>query len=246
MKKEDIVVLVGCEESQAVCIAFRKLGITAYSCDLQECSGGRPEWHLQMDVFKAIAGGNLTLQNGDCVFIKEWSCGIFFPDCTYLTVTANKWLKDQPKRKSGALVGLERRIARQNAIDFFVKLYNCNIINVSMENPVGCISSEFKKPTQIITPMMFGHSEPKKTCLWLRGLPAMVATHSDIEPEYHTTESGKRMPKWYAYADKSKGQKARAKIRSKTFPGIAKAMASQWSEYLMSEKTVPVQKELFA
>ncbi len=216
-------ILIGCEESQAVTIAFRKLGFEAYSCDLLPCSGGRPEWHLQMDVFEAIK-------------LHKWGAAVFFPDCTYLTVTANKWLKDQPARASGALVGEARRNARQNAIDFFISLYNSEIPFIAMENPVGCISSVFKKPTQIVTPMEFGHQEPKKTCLWLKGFPKLSATHSGIVPEYHTTATGKRLPKWYAYADKSQGQAARAKIRSKTFQGIADAMAQQWGDFLINNQ----------
>lgn len=158
-------ILVGCEESQAVTIEFRKLGFEAYSCDLLPCSGGHPEWHLQIDVFDAIKS-------------HKWDAAVFFPDCTYLTVTANKWLKDQPERKSGALVGVERRDAREKAIQFFKDLYNCEIPIVAMENPVGCISSVFKKPNQIITPMQFGHEEPKKTCIWIKGgLPLLQATH---------------------------------------------------------------------
>lgn len=225
-------ILLGCEESQTVCIAFRILGIEAYSCDILPCSGGHPEWHLQMDVFQAINAGELKTQDGNTVFIDKWTMGIFFPDCTYLTVTANKWYKDQPPRKSGALVGSERRKAREEAIEFFKKLYNSNIDLVAMENPIGIISTVFRKPDQIITPNQFGHKEPKKTCIWLKGGLPLLKPTCIVEPEYHTTESGKRMPKWYAYADKSKGQKERAKIRSKTFQGIADAMADQWSKFL--------------
>lgn len=230
MKK--LKILVGCEESQAVTIAFRELGHEAYSCDLLPCSGGHPERHLQMDVFEAIKIGG-------------WDMTIFFPDCTYLTVTANKWLKDQPPRKSGALVGAERRAARDSAIQFFIRLYESDIPKIAMENPVGCISSVYRKPDQIITPMEFGHPEPKKTCLWLKDLPLLKPTHFDIEPEYHITESGKRLPKWYAYADKSKGQRERAKIRSKTFPGIAAAIANQWGNPTIIKEIEPSQQELF-
>lgn len=222
-------VLVGCEESQAVCIEFRKLGHEAYSCDLQECSGGHPEWHIQQDILEVIKGGTFKLQNGDYVTILEWEMLIGFPDCTYLTVTANKWLKDQPTRKSGALVGAARRLARQEAIDFFIKLATCKIHKVAIENPVGCMSTEYRKPDQIIQPFQFGHPEQKKTCLWLRNLPILKPTNIVDPAPYHITESGKTMPRWYAYADKSKGQKERAKIRSKTFLGIARAMADQWS-----------------
>lgn len=137
-------ILVGCEESQAVTIELRKLGHNAFSCDLQECSGGHPEWHLQMDIFKAIK-------------LKKWHIGIFFPTCTYLTISANKWYKDQPPRKSGTLVGAERRAARIEAVKFFMDLYNCEIPLIAMENPVGVMSSEFRKPDQVLQPWMFGH-----------------------------------------------------------------------------------------
>ena len=220
MKPENIYVIVGLEESQAITIQLRKLGFQAFSCDIKPCSGGHPEWHIQGDIFNALKS-------------RYWDAAIFHPVCTYLTVTANKWLKDQPKRKSGALVGAERRKARQEAIEFFIKLAEYDIPYIALENPVGCISSVYRKPEQIIQPMDFGHPEPKKTCLWLKGFPKLKPTHSGIEPEYHTTATGKRMPKWYAYADKSQGQEMRAEIRSKTFPGIAKAMAEQWGEYLV-------------
>jgi len=220
--------LIACEESQAVCLAFRALGHEAYSADLQPCSGGHPEWHLEGDVFDVID--------------QDWDLMIAHPPCTYLTVTANKWLKDQPERKSGALVGAERRAARDVAVDFFMRLANAPIKRIVIENPVGCMSSIWRTPDQIICPTMFGHKEPKKTCLWLKGLPTLIHVPQDdlfdkkthVEPEYHITASGKRLPKWYAYADKSKGQAHRAKIRSKTFPGIAKAMAKQWGKIILT------------
>jgi len=195
-------ILVGCEESQAVTIELRKLGHEAYSCDIQDCSGGHPEWHIKGDVFAAIE-------------LKKWDLGIFFPDCTYLTVSANKWYKDQPARASGALVGQERRDAREVAIDFFLKLYNCKIPKVAIENPIGVVSSRFRKPDQVLQPWMFGHGETKATCLWLRGLGKLKPT--DIvkgrEQRLHN------LPK----------TNDRAKLRSKTFTGIAKAMATQWT-----------------
>jgi hypothetical protein len=209
-----MIVLIGCEESQEICLAFRAAGHEAYSNDLKSCSGTHPEWHIQGDVFEAIK-------------LLKPDLAIFHPPCTYLTVTANKWLKDQPARKSGALIGEARREARREAIAFFMKLANAPINKIAIENPVGCMSTVWRKPDQIIQPFQFGHKEPKKTCLWLKGLPPLKHTEI-VEPEYHTTKSGKRLPKWYAYADKSQGQAARATIRSKTFPGIAKAMAEQW------------------
>ena len=206
-------ILVACEESQVVCIAFRKLGHEAYSCDILPCSGGHPEWHIQGDVRDVLN--------------QQWDMIIAFPDCTYLTVTANKWLKDQPKRKSGALVGSERVVARKMAIDFFMLFANHPCKKKVIENPVGCMSSVWRKPNQIVTPTQFGHKEPKKTCLWIEGLPNLTPTKL-VEPEYTTTKSGKRMATWYYYAKKTRDPKTRAKLRSKTFPGIANAMALQW------------------
>lgn len=217
-------VLLGCEESQAVCKEFRARGHEAYSCDLKPCSGGHPEWHLQMDVFDAIES-------------RDWDLGIFFPDCTYLTVSSNKWFKDQPKRKSGALVGAERREARRKAVDFFKRLYFSEIPKVALENPIGSISTMFMKPTQVIQPYFFGDPHPKSTCLWLRGLPPLFhakeidlfnkeVTH--VEPEFII---GKRDGKKYSvihYESVGKKPGERAEIRSKTFQGIARAMAEQW------------------
>lgn len=237
MKK--LSVLVGCEESQEVTKAFRERGHEAYSCDLKPCSGGRPDWHIVEDIMKVIGGGLFTLQTGETVYIDKWDMGIFFPDCTYITVTANKWLKDQPARKSGALVGAERRAARQEAIEFFIKLATYEGIDkIAVENPIGCMSTEYRKPDQIIQPYQFGHKEQKKTCLWLKNLPLLVPTDV-VEPEpYHVTKSGKTMPRWYAYADKSQGQAKRAEIRSKTFSGIANGMATQFSAFIESGLTV--------
>jgi len=199
-------ILIGCEESQAVCIEFRKLGFEAYSCDILPCSGGHPEWHIQGDIFEAIK-------------LHKWDAMIAFPPCTYLTISANKWYKDQPPRKSGTLVGAERRKARIEAIEFFLKLFRCGIPGIAIENPIGVMSTEFRKPDQVLQPWMFGHGETKATCLWLKGLPKLIPT--DIvegrEQRLH------RLPKT---AD-------RAMLRSKTFPGIAKAMATQWSKHLL-------------
>jgi len=205
-------VLIACEYSGIVREAFRKKGHDAWSCDIlpTEIEGN----HYQDDIFN--------------VMDQNWDLMIAHPPCTYLTVTANKWLKDQPARKSGALVGAERRAARQESIDFFLKLAHANINKIAIENPVGCMSTQWRKPNQIIQPMEFGHPEPKKTCLWLKNLPNLKATHSNIKPEYTITKSGKRMATWYYFADNTKGSD-RAKVRSKTFQGIADAMANQWS-----------------
>lgn len=200
-------VLIGCEESQAVTKAFRHLGIEAFSCDLQPCSGGHPEWHLQMDVFEAIK-------------MQKWSAGIFFPTCTYLTISANRWYKDQPQPKSGTLVGAERRQARKDSIDFFLKLYNCDIPFLAIENPIGVMSTVFRKPDQVLQPWMFGHGETKATCLWLKGLPKLTPTE---------IVSGREQRIW-----KMPPSEERTKLRSKTYDGIAFAMALQWSKIIKS------------
>lgn len=210
-------ILLGCEESQAVCIEFRKLGHEAYSCDILESSGGHPEWHLQMDIFDAIK-------------IKQWDLGIFFPPCTHLAVSGAAWFEE--KRKDGR---------QQEGIDFFISLQNTNIPHTATENPVGIMSKLYRKPDQIIQPYYFGDEFQKTTCLWLKGLPKL---YHNKEPnlfdskithvgkgEFITFESGKRMQKWYALLRRDN---QRGHIRSKTFPGIAHAMASQWSEYLIN------------
>lgn len=173
-----------------------------------------------MDVFKAIEGGTLITQSGDEVFIPRWDMAMFFPTCTYLTVSANKWYKDQPPRKSGTLVGQKRRDARLEAADFFMKLYNCKIPMVAIENPIGVMSTLFRKPDQVLQPWMFGHGETKGTCLWLKNLPKLIPT--DIvdgrEQKLHALPPSKE----------------RATLRSKTFSGIAQAAAYQWSEYILN------------
>jgi hypothetical protein len=209
-------ILVGCEESQAVTIELRKLGHEAYSCDLLPCSGGHPEWHLQMDVMKAIGMG-------------PWDMGIFFPDCTYLTCSAEWAYKDGPyhqKVKPGTLVGKDRVQARINAASFFMDLYLCEIPKVAIENPIGIMSTAFRKPDQIIQPYMFGDDASKSTCLWLKGLPK-IELGEYVQPRM---VNGKK--KWSNQTDSGQNKLPpsldRAMLRSKTFPGIAKSMANQW------------------
>ena len=195
-------ILVTCEESQAVTKEFRKLGHEAYSCDILECSGGHPEWHIKGDVLPLLE--------------QKWDMIIAFPPCTYLTVSANKWYKEQPERKSGTLVGKAREAAREEAISFFMKFYNADCDRIAIENPIGVMSSRLRKPDQVIQPWMFGHGETKATCLWLKGLPKLIAT--DIV-------EGREQKLHYLSPSKD-----RAQLRSKTFPGIAKAMAEQWGK----------------
>jgi site-specific DNA-cytosine methylase len=207
------LILVICEESQAITIALRKLGHEAYSNDIQLSSGGHPEWHLQMDCFEAIKYlEKLTGRKIDLI--------IAHPPCTYLTISANKWYADMPKRKSGVLVGAERRQAREEAIEFFMKIVNLDCKHIAIENPIGVMSSRYRKPNQVIQPWMFGHGETKATCLWLKGLPKLIPTNivSGREQRLH------KLPP----------TKDRAKLRSKTYEGISIAIAIQWSAYLKS------------
>ena len=194
-------IIIGREESQVVTKAFRDKGHEAWSCDIIPTSGKHPEWHLYGDIKRYL---NTT----------TWDMGIFFPPCTYLTISANKWYKDQTKRESGTLVGAERREARLEAIDFFMRLMNAPIGMIAIENPIGVMSTEFRKPDQVIQPWMFGHGETKATCLWLKNLPRLLPMLINPNREQRT--------------HKLPPSKDRAKLRSKTFQGIADAMANQW------------------
>ena len=202
-------VLVACEESQAVCKEFRKLGHEAYSCDIVPCSGGHPEWHLQQDVLPLLK--------------EKWDMIIAFPPCTYLTVTGNRWFNiDRYGEKA-----IQRHKDRKEAIDFFMAFANSDCERIAIENPVGIMSSEWRKPNQIINPWQFGDAFEKKTCLWLKGLPELAPTNIVEIPPRKKFDSGKSMPSWYAEAWHLPKEE-RAKLRSKTFPGIARAMAEQW------------------
>ena len=201
-------ILVACEESQAVCIEFRKLGHEAFSNDIIDCSGEHPEWHLKMDVFEAIK-------------LHDWDMMIAFPPCTYLTVTANRWYKPEFEERYPT-----RKQDRVDAINFFMGIANAPIDKIAIENPVGIMSSNWRKPDQIIQPYQFGDKAVKKTCLWLKGLPKLVSTEI-VEPEYKEYNSSTKKSGKSKYPLLWTG-KANARLRSKTFPGIAKAMAEQW------------------
>lgn len=215
--------LVACEESQRVCIEFRKRGHEAYSCDIQECSGGHPEWHIMQDV--------LPLLNGNCSFITcdgiehtingKWDLIIAHPPCTYLTNAGNKWFKPEYKDRFP-----DRQKQREEAVKFFMDIWNADCEKVAIENPQGIMSSRFKKPDQYIEPYMFGDSEKKKTGLWLRQLNPLVPIDV-VKPVIIECASGAREPRWHIETmNLPKSERSRA--RSKTFNGIARAMAEQW------------------
>ena len=202
-------ILVACEESQTVTTALRALGHEAFSCDLEPCSGGHPEWHIQGDALIEAYSG-------------EYDMMIAHPPCTYLTVTGNKWMKPEFRDRFP-----DRPQQREDAIEFFIKLYNAPIDKIAIENPVGIMSTRFKKPAQYVHPYFFGDPHSKKTGFWLKGLEKLVKTNV-VEPEMYTYKDGRKDPMWHIESMKLPA-KERTKARSKTFPGIAQAMANQWA-----------------
>lgn len=198
--------LIGCEESQTITIELRKLGIEAYSCDLQKCSGGHPEWHLQMDVFEAIK-------------LKKWTHAVFHPPCPKLSKAGARWLY------AGGSINEERLAQGMEAKDFFMKLWNCEIENIAIENPTPLKIFQLPLPTQIIQPYQFGDPFSKKTLLWIKGFPELKHTNvlTEYTPYMPSNTGGRK-----------RGQKATPKnitkkASSKTFIGIAKAIAHQWT-----------------
>lgn len=183
-------VLVACEESQAVTKELRRLGHEAYSCDIEPCSGGHPEWHLQVDATELLK--------------MQWDMIIAFPPCTDLAVSGARYFEQ--KRKDGR---------QKKSIDFFMKFAEADCEKIAIENPVGIMSTHWRKPDQIIQPWQYGHGETKATCLWLKGLPKLKPTE---------IVEGREPRVW-----KMPPSKDRAKMRSKTYTGIAKAMAEQWA-----------------
>ena len=186
-------ILVACEESQEVCKAFRSRGHEAYSCDIQECSGGHPEWHIKDDVRNVLRHDFSR---------PDWDMVIAFPPCTDLAISGARWFKE--KRLDGR---------QEKSIMFFEFFSLLRTSKVVIENPIGIMSTVYRKPDQIIQPWQFGHGETKATCLWLKGVDPLKPTNvvDGREPRIHYM-----------------GPKDRSKLRSKTFAGIARAMAEQW------------------
>lgn len=200
-------ILIACEESQAVCKEMRKLGHEAYSCDIVPCSGGHPEWHLQVDATELLK--------------MQWDMIIAHPPCTYLTNAGARWLY------AGNSINKDRYAKGLIAKDFFMKFYNANCEKIAIENPIPSKIFGLPKYTQTIQPYEFGEPYSKKTCLWLKGLPPLLPTEiiADHVP-YVSSGSYSRThdPKFKGVSRKG----GAARVRSKTFPGIARAMAKQW------------------
>jgi hypothetical protein len=204
-------ILLACEESQAVTLEFRKLGHEAYSCDLLPCSGEHPEWHLQQDVIPLLK--------------EKWDLIIAFPPCTDLAASGARHF--EKKRANGT---------QQKSIEFFMQFVNANCEHIAIENPIGIMSKIYRKPDQIIQPWQFGDKAQKSTCLWLKNLPKLEPTDVVDKGEFfewkdRKTGKLKKQPLWYYQALlNAKTPEQRRTLRSKTFPGIAKAMAMQWSK----------------
>lgn len=223
-------VLIACEESQTVCIAFRERGHEAYSCDIQEPSGGHPEWHILGDALQAVEGGQVTTMDGKTHDIGKWDLLIAHPPCTYLAVSGNRWFNIARYGEKAQ----QRIAARAAAAKFFMGFATANVDKIAIENPVGYMSTHYRKPDCIIEPYEFGHKARKKTCLWLKNVPPLRPTS--------IVDQGTILPGGYSvgahanYATDENGKVLRwndprtQKERSKTFPGIARAMAEQWGE----------------
>lgn len=217
-------VLIACEESQAVCKAFRARGHEAYSCDIIPCSGGHPEWHIQGDALKLI-NGRCTFRTMDGIEHSvdgKWDLIIAHPPCTYLTLAGNKWFKPEFSYRFP-----DRQKQRKEAVAFFMVIANADCDKIAIENPVGVMSSQWRKPDQYIEPYMFGDPEKKKTGIWLKGLPLLKPTNI-VEPVIIHCKSGANEPRWHMET-MHLPKEERSRVRSQTFIGIAKSMASQWS-----------------
>lgn len=224
-------VLVACEESQAVCVAFRELGHEAYSCDIQPCSGGHPEWHIQGDVLRILRpeGVEIVTEDDAKHYIPKWDLLIAHPPCTYLSNVATR---SYSLKCAAAEKVVRRWNERLKAAVFFMSMVLAPVDKVAVENPVGIMNSAYRKADQIIHPYMFSEGEDdaenfvtKRTCLWLKNLQVLQPTYHGPKPDnaalFGVFPSGK-VRTWEDTYSRS------AKVRSKTFPGIAKAMSVQW------------------
>lgn len=213
-------VLIACEESQTVCKAFRARGHEAYSCDIQEPSGGHPEWHILGDALKAIEGGRVTTMDGQAHDVGKWDLLIAHPPCTYLCNAGANRLR------VNGILNQERMAQAVEAKSMFMAMLHSGIPKIAVENPVPGKIHGLPPYSQIIQPWMFGEPWLKRTCLWLKNLPSLMATDVVVPTGkwVETTPHGRAaLPgEW------SKKGKRSAKERSKTFPGIAAAMAEQW------------------
>ena len=208
-------VLCACEESQRVCLAFRHKGHEAYSCDLIDESGGHPDYHIKQDVLPLLQkNARFFTQDGIYHAVDQWDMIIAFPPCTHLCITGNRWFTEGRKPYS----------LRLQAIAFFYRFVMADCDKIAIENPVSIMSTAYRKPDQIIQPYMFGHETSKKTCLWLKNLPCLKPTQVVIPKSSYSIDNFRdkngKILAWNSQEIKT--------LRSKTFLGIAAAMADQW------------------
>ena len=259
--KRKLNILIACEESQACCRAFRSMGHNAYSCDLFKCSGTifgtdiedpHPEWHFDHDITTVLNKTDLKLQNGEQAVIEgDWDLMIGHPPCTYLAVSGAQWYyhpedKDLPLEKRRPHPRYPNRAQdREDAINFFLFLASANVKRIAIENPVGIMSTRWRKPDQSIQPYMFGDPYSKNTCLWIKNLrPLHPSKATDDHGERIFFGSGKSQPKWYSDGfTKTKSTVERQKWRSKTFPNIARVIAEQWTIQIAAEENLLEDKE---
>lgn len=218
MEPRPLRVLIACEESQTVCKEFRARGHEAYSCDLQACSGGRPDWHIMHDAVEVAYSG--------C-----WDLMVAHPPCTFFAAPGMHYLKSRP----------ERRAQLDNSFKMLQALWNAPILHIAIENPIGWLNTNWRKPSQIIQPYYFGDPELKTTCLWLRGLPRLnglaavgenPGAHRPKPEGYRKNKDGSMRGKYFCTRiddHYSRKNNERQKLKSKTFPGIAACMARTWS-----------------
>ncbi len=259
--KRKLNILIACEESQACCRAFRSMGHNAYSCDLFKCSGTifgtdiedpHPEWHFDHDITTVLNKTDLKLQNGEQAVIEgDWDLMIGHPPCTFLAVSGAQWYyhpedKDLPFEKRRPHPRYPNRAQdREDGINFFLFLASANVKRIAIENPVGIMSTRWRKPDQSIQPYMFGDPYSKNTCLWIKNLrPLHPSKATDDHGERIFFGSGKSQPKWYSDGfTKTKSAVERQKWRSKTFPNIARVIAEQWTIQIAAEENLLEEKE---
>ena len=225
--------LVACEESQRVCTAFRQRGWEAYSCDIIDCSGGHPEYHIKQDVLPLL-NGNCDFETGDGVkhHIDRWDLLIAHPPCTELCSAGQHWFSR----------GIKDPKMREDAVDFFMRFINADCEHIAVENPIGIMSTRYRKPDCVVQPWQFGHPETKATCLWLKNLPSLVPTNIIKKPEGGWENQQISNGKYTGFKNYDENGKILAwndprtkVIRSRTYIGIAEAMAEQWTKYLEEE-----------
>lgn len=237
-------VLVACEESQAVTKEFRKLGHEAFSCDIQDCSGGHPEWHIKADVIPILfcKVNNVLTQSGSEIIIDKWDLVIAHPPCTRLTNAGVRWIASKNPREGyewsktfNIYINPVKYSEMQSACYFFqMFLLYAEHKKIVIENPImhSYAMDIIKiKPNQIIQPYEYGHLETKATCLWRFGVNELTGIHN-VYDEMMQLPYAERAKVHYASPGKDRG-----KIRSKTYSGIAKAMAEQWSDYILKKDT---------